>query len=67
MQGFLQIPGIDYFDTFTPITQLASIHTILAFTAQEDIELHQIDIKSVYLNGVLTHQEPGCIHTSTTQ
>ena len=24
-QGFLQVPGIDYFDTFTPVAKLASI------------------------------------------
>jgi hypothetical protein len=57
VQGFSQIPGIDYFDTFAPVARLASIRTILALAAQENMELHQIDIKSAYLNGVLTKNE----------
>jgi Reverse transcriptase (RNA-dependent DNA polymerase) len=27
-QGFSQVPGIDYFDTFAPVTKLVPIHTI---------------------------------------
>lgn len=59
-QGFSQVPGIDYFDTFALIAQLASIRTVLAVTAAEDYEIHQIDIKGAYLNGVLTPEE--CIY-----
>jgi len=32
-QGFSQVPGIDYFDTFVPVTKLASIWTVLAIAA----------------------------------
>ena len=32
-QGFLQIPGIDYFDTYAPVAHLALIWTILALAA----------------------------------
>ena len=52
-QGFSQIPGVNYFDTFAPVAQLASIQTILAFAASEDLETSQIDIKGAYLNGEL--------------
>ena len=55
-QGFSQVPGIDYFDTFAPVAKLASIRTILAIATQLDLELEQIDIKGAYLNGEL---EPG--------
>jgi len=47
----LQVPGVDYFDTFVPIAKLAAIRSILAMAAAEDLELHQIDIKGAYLNG----------------
>ena len=53
-QGFSQVPGINYFDTFAPIAKLASIHAILTISAAEDMEMHQIDIKGAYLNGMLT-------------
>ena len=56
-QGFLQVPGIDYFDTFVLMAKLASIRTVLAMAAKLDFELHQIDIKSTYLNGELTKNE----------
>jgi len=53
-QGFSQVAGVDYFDMFAPVACLASIQTVLAFTASEDYEMGQIDIKAVYLNGELT-------------
>jgi Reverse transcriptase (RNA-dependent DNA polymerase) len=56
-QGFWQVPGVDYFDTFTPVAKLASIRAVLAMAAAEDMELHQIDIKGAYLNGELTERE----------
>ena len=56
-QGFSQVPGVDYFDTFAPVACLASIRTVLAIAAAEDLEIHQIDIKGAYLNGELTNDE----------
>ena len=56
-QGFSQVPGVDYFDTFAPVARLASIRTVLAFAATEDYETGQIDIKAAYLNGELTEEE----------
>lgn len=56
-QGFSQVPGVDYFDTFAPVAKLASIRTVLAMAAHLDLELHQIDIKGAYLNGELTSRE----------
>ena len=56
-QGFSQVPGVDYFDTFAPVARLASIRTVLAFAAAEDYETGQIDIKGAYLNGKLTEDE----------
>jgi len=53
-QGFSQVPGVDYFDTFAPVAKLALIRTVLAMATKLDFELHQIDIKSAYLNGELT-------------
>ena len=56
-QGFSQVPGIDYFDTYAPIAKLASIRTVLAYAARQNLELHQIDIKGAYLNGKLNESE----------
>ena len=56
-QGYSQVKGVDYFDTFAPVTTLVSIQTILTMAAHSDLELHQIDIKGAYLNGTLTDDE----------
>jgi hypothetical protein len=56
-QGFSQVPGVDYFDTYTPIAKLASVCTILAMGAQLNLKMHQINIKEAYLNGELTDKE----------
>ena len=49
-QGFTQIYGVDFQETFAPVTHLSSIRTIIALAASEDWELHQMDVKSAYLN-----------------
>ena len=56
-QGFSQVPGVDYFDTFAPVTHLASICTIMALAARNDMEMDQINMKGVYLNSELTPDE----------
>ena len=55
-QGFTQIKGIDYDKTFAPVAKLASLHAIRAITVERNLELHQMDIKSVYLNGSLSNE-----------
>ena len=52
-QGFSQVEGIDYNETFTPITKFNSIQVLLTLAAQLDLEVHQMDVKSAFLNGVL--------------
>jgi Reverse transcriptase (RNA-dependent DNA polymerase) len=52
-QGFSQISGIDYNDTYAPVARLASLHAIIMMANCLCLELHQVDIKGVYLNGVL--------------
>src|SRR6266511_185908 len=56
-QGFSQVPGVDYFDTFAPVAHLASICAVLTFAAAKIYETGQIDIKDAYLNGELTNDK----------
>ncbi len=39
-QGFSQVPGVDYFDTFAPVAKLALIWAVLAMSAKLDLKLH---------------------------
>ena len=52
-KGFTQIPGIDYDETFSPVAHFESLRLLLALAILEDWEIHQLDVKSAFLNGVL--------------
>ena len=52
-QGFAQKPGIDFTETFAPVAKTDSIRLLLAFAAVNNFEIHQVDIKSAFLNGKL--------------
>ena len=55
-QGFTQVKGIDFNETFAPVAKLLSLRTILALTAELNLEVHQMDIKSTYLNRKLKEE-----------
>ena len=56
-QGFSQVEGIDYFDTYAPVARLPSSRAIIAMANRLGLELHQVDIKGAYLNGELLANE----------
>ena len=56
-QGFSQIGGVDYDDTYAPVAKLASSRVIITMANWLHLELHQVDIKGACLNGVLNEDE----------
>jgi hypothetical protein len=63
-QGFSQKEGINYKETFAPIAHLEAIRILLAFSVATGFKLHQMDVRSAFLNGVLeeevyVRQRPG--------
>jgi hypothetical protein len=44
-----QREGIDYHDTFSPVSKKDSFRIIMALVANFDLELHQIDVKTTFL------------------
>ena len=52
----MQIPGIDYDETFSPITHFESLQLLLVLAALEDWHIHQMDIKLAFLNDVLDEE-----------
>jgi hypothetical protein len=56
-QGFSQIGGVDYDDTYAPVAKLASSRAIIVMANRLGLLLHQVDIKGAYLNGVLNPGE----------
>ncbi|KAK1437640.1 hypothetical protein QVD17_03434 [Tagetes erecta] len=53
-KGYSQQHGIDYQETFAPVARFETIRIILAVAAQMGWEIHQLDVKSAFLNGDLT-------------
>ena len=49
-KGFTQIERINYEETFSPVLRFASIHLRLTLVAHLDLELFQMDVKTVFLN-----------------
>ena len=52
-KGFTQQPGVDFIDTYSPVAKFASIRILMAVVATMDLELHQLDVKTAFLNGEL--------------
>src|SRR5579859_1036523 len=63
-QGFTQVEGLDFEETYAPVARLEAIRMLLAFATHHDFKLFQMDVKSAFLNGpiqelVYVKQPPG--------
>jgi len=53
----MQVHGVDYYDTWTPVAKLASIRLLLAIAAQNSWPVDMFDFHSAFLNGELDSDE----------
>jgi hypothetical protein len=51
-RGFSQKEGIDYEETSSPVARYTSIKTIIALVAKMEWKMHQMDMKTTFLNDV---------------
>ncbi|GJW23072.1 putative zinc finger, CCHC-type containing protein [Tanacetum coccineum] len=52
-KGYTQKEGVDYKETFSPVSRKDSLRIVMALVAHFDLELHQMDVKIAFLNGDL--------------
>ncbi|KAH7864181.1 hypothetical protein Vadar_026696 [Vaccinium darrowii] len=56
IKGYRQKEGLDYFDTYSPVSRINSIRMIIAIAALRNLEIHQMDVKTAFLNGDLEEE-----------
>src|SRR4051812_585312 len=54
--GYTQKEGEDYFDTYSPVTRLTTIQVLLSLAASYGLLVHQMDVKTGFLNGELEEE-----------
>ena len=55
-KGFTQVPGVDFGETYAPVTQLESIRTVLHIGATNDWDIDHLDVKTAFLHGELDEE-----------
>ena len=52
-QGFTQIPGLNYNETFSPVVKIESIRMAVAMSLFYNMEMEQMDVSTAFLYGTL--------------
>nr|GEU52006.1 retrovirus-related Pol polyprotein from transposon TNT 1-94 [Tanacetum cinerariifolium] len=55
-RGYREQKGIDFEESFAMIAILEAIRIFLAYVAHKNMDVHQIDVKTTFLNGILREE-----------
>jgi hypothetical protein len=55
-RGFSQKEGVDYEETFAPVSRYTSIRVVISLTSFMGWKIHQMDVKTMFLNGVIEEE-----------
>ncbi|GJR72908.1 uncharacterized mitochondrial protein-like protein [Tanacetum coccineum] len=55
-RGYCQEEGINFEESFAPVTRLEAIHIFIAFATHINIIVYQMDVKTTFLNGILREE-----------
>jgi len=50
-KGFSQVKGIDFNDTYAPVSRFTTLRVLMAMTAHDDLIVTQLDVKNAFLYG----------------
>ena len=56
IKGYRKTEGLDYFDTYSLVMRINSIRMVLVIAALKNLEVHQMDVKTTFLNGKLDEE-----------
>jgi hypothetical protein len=55
-QGYAQVEGLGFGETYAPVARLEAIRILLAYACAHNIKLYQMDVKSVFLNSYINEE-----------
>ena len=55
-KGYTHIYGLDYYDTFSPVTKIAFVLFLLSMVAMQSWRLYQLDIMNAFLHDDLVEE-----------
>ena len=63
-QGFSQIKGVNYDETYSPVVRFTSLRLLFAYAARRGLNMHHLDVETAFLHGdikesVYMQQPPG--------
>ena len=55
-QGYTQVEGVDFDESFAPVARLESIRILMSIACTMNFKLYQIDVKCAFLNSYLNEE-----------
>jgi hypothetical protein len=55
-KGYTQVEGIEFEETFSPVSRMEEFRLLLAYACSKNIKVYQMDVKSSFLNGELEEE-----------
>ena len=55
-KSYIKKEGEDFFDTYSPVARLTTIRVLLSLTASHGLLVHQMDVKTGFLNEELKEE-----------
>ncbi len=52
-KGYSQIPGYDYYETFSPTLRMGTLRSVLTYAISRHLKIDQMDVSTAFLNGVV--------------
>ena len=56
IKGYKQNEELDYFDTYSSVIRITSIRMLIAIVALQNFNIHQMDVKTAFLNSDLNEK-----------